>query len=210
MKTITTLIISLILSTKCIAQIKGITELGEEVILFKNGSWEYASDYNQSKESSYENRRKFTKDFKSTFLLKSKKSSSGVWLNPKKWSFSKAKSNPEAEYEFKLKGEDAYGLLITEKIEIPLKNLRNIALENAKSASPDMKIVQQDYRFVNNSRILMMQMEGTIEGISLTYFGYYFSNSNGTNQLITYTSQNLFNNYRRDLENLLNGMVELK
>ena len=56
----------------------------------------------------------------------------------------------------------------------------------------------------------MMQMEGTIEGMSITYYGYYFSNRNGTNQLMTVTSQNLFNAYRRDFDDLLNGMVELE
>jgi len=101
-------------------------------------------------------------------------------------------------------------MLITERIEIPLITLKNIALENAKSVSPDMQIVHEEYRFVNNSRILMMQMEGTIEGISISYYGYYFSNRDGTNQLMTYTTQNLFNAYRRDFDELLNGMVELE
>lgn len=210
MKTITAIIISLTLSANCIAQTKAITDLGEEVILFEDGSWEYASDYNQAEESIYENKRKFTKNVKSTFLLKSKKTSVGVWLNPKKWSFTKSENNPDAEYDFELKGEDAYGMLITERIEIPLITLKNIALENAKSVSPDMQIVHEEYRFVNNSRILMMQMEGTIEGISISYYGYYFSNRDGTNQLMTYTTQNLFNAYRRDFDELLNGMVELE
>ncbi len=141
-------------------------------------------------------------------MLKSKKTDVAVWINPVKWTFTNAKENPDAEYEFQLKNEDAYGLLITERIEIPLLSLRNIALENAKSAAPDIQIVNEEFRNVNGNKVLMLEMEGSIEGIELTYYGYYYSNENGTNQLITYTSQNLFSAYRRDLSDLLNGMVE--
>ena len=210
MKIITTLIISLILSTNCIAQTRAISDLGEEVILFEDGSWKYDSDYKQTKEYIYESKRKFTKSVKSTFLLKSKVTSVGIWLNPKKWGFTKSENNPDAEYEFELKGQDAYGMLITERIEIPLKNLKNLALENAKSVAPDIHIVKEEYRSVNNIKILMMQMDGTLEGISIRYYGYYFSNSNGTAQLLTYTSQNLFEIYKNDINDLLNGMVELE
>ena len=52
-----------------------------------------------------------------------------------------------------------------------------------------------------------MQMNGTLEGINFTYLGYYFSSPKGTVQLITYTSSNLVNEYRKNLEELLNGFT---
>lgn len=54
----------------------------------------------------------------------------------------------------------------------------------------------------------MMQMSGTIRGMRFTYYGYYYSNSNGTIQLLTYTGENLFPNYLNDIEEFLNGLVE--
>ena len=48
MKTITTLFIILICSVNCTAQTKVITDYGEEVILFEDGYWKYANDYNQT------------------------------------------------------------------------------------------------------------------------------------------------------------------
>ena len=52
-----------------------------------------------------------------------------------------------------------------------------------------------------------MQMDGTIQGIKFTYYGYYFSSPNGTIQLLTYTSSNLLNEYKKEFEDFLNGFV---
>lgn len=191
-----------------LCQKSAITDTGEEVILYKDGTWNYKKSNFDNVKNIYYNKRKFKKDKKSTFLIKSKKTDAAVWINPIKWTFNNAQDNPDAEYEFQLKNEDAYALLITERIEVPLASLRNIALENAKIASSNIQIVNEEYRNVNGNKVLMLEMEGSIEGLDLTYFGYYFSNRLGTNQLITYTSQNLFSIYRRELINLLNGMVE--
>ena len=210
MKTITTSFIILICSVNCIAQTKAITDYGEEVILFEDGSWKYANDNNQTRKYIYENMRPYKRSARSTFLLKSKKTNLGIWLNPKKWSFVKAEANPDAEYELQLKGEDAYGVLITERIEIPIENLKSIAITNALSVMPDIQIVNEEYRIVNNIKILMLQMEGTMLGMKVIYYGYYFSNNSGTNQLLVYTAQSLFEDYKKDLTDLLNGMVELK
>jgi hypothetical protein len=102
-----------------------------------------------------------------------------------------------------------YAMLITEKIEIPIKNLRKIALSNARSVAPDVQIIKEEMRKVNGQYYLCMQMNGTIEGIKFTYYGYYFSSSKGTVQFISYTAQNLFESYKSDMESLLNGMSVL-
>ena len=133
----------------------------------------------------------FPKNKKSTFLLKSKKFNVGVYLDPKLWSFNTLTDNPEAEYELQLKDGDLYGLIITEKVEIPIETLKVIALENAKAAAPNMSIVKEEFRNVNGLKVLLLHMNGTIQGIKFSYYGYYYSNSNGTVQFITYTSQNL-------------------
>ncbi len=85
---------------------------------------------------------------------------------------------------------------------------KGIAIENAKDAAPDIKVINEEYRSVNGVQVLMMQMSGTIRGMRFTYYGYYYSNSNGTIQLLTYTGENLFPNYLNDIEEFLNGLVE--
>jgi hypothetical protein len=100
-------------------------------------------------------------------------------------------------------------MMITENIEVPLETLKTIALQNGKEASPDIKIVKEEYRTVNDKKILLLQMNGTVQGIKLSYYGYYYSNSKGTLQFLTYTSQSLFDNYFTEIEDFLNGFVVL-
>ncbi|WP_406684894.1 hypothetical protein N1F78_03995 [Seonamhaeicola sp. MEBiC1930] len=191
------------------AQQKAITERGEEVILFEDGTWKYQNEEVIKETEIPTNPEKFEKDTNSTFLLKSNKLNVGFWLDPKVWSFKKATDNPEAEYELQVKDGDLYGMVISEKVEIPLEMLKTIALENGKAAAPDLKIVKEEYRMVNDLKVLLLQMDGTMYGIKFSYYGYYFSHENGTVQFITYTSQNLLEESRDVCEKLLNGIVKL-
>lgn len=190
------------------AQIKAVTETGDEIILYQDGTWEYLNAELLDKEIPL-NENNFQKDEESTFLLKSNRLNIGIHLNPKKWAFTKSTDNPDAEYEFSLKDEDLYGAAITEKVEIPLENLRLIALENGKAMAPDLKIVKEEYRMVNNIKVLFLQMNGTLQGINFSFNGYYFSNKKGSVQLVTYTAQNLMEEYQMESEQLLNGLIEI-
>ena len=111
------------------AQTRAVTETGEEVFLYNDGTWKYKNEKEITLKDIPTNPKKFKKEDQSTFLLKSSKLNVDVYLNPKLWSFGKAKDNPEAEYELQLKGEDLYGKLISEKVEIPLETLKLISVE---------------------------------------------------------------------------------
>jgi len=200
----------LILSSSCIfAQTKAITETGDEVILNQDGTWKYVKEPVVTNDVIKVNDKEFSKDKNSSFLVKSKTINIGIWLNPKEWNFSKSTSNESAEFQFQKKDEDLYGMLISEKMQIPIETLKGIALENAKKAAPDIKVINEEYRNVNGIKVLMMQMSGTMQGIRFVYYGYYYSNSNGTIQLVTYTGENLLNDYLDDIELFVNGLVEL-
>lgn len=205
--------ISLIAATVSISafcQTRAVTETGEEVVLYSDGTYVYANEEEAPMAKVKLNPKEFTKSKESTFLLKSKKVNMGFWLDPKKWSFSKPTDNPDAEYEVALKGEDLYGVIITEKIEVPLESLKVIVLENAKSLAPDIHVVQEEYRKVNGQKVLFLQLDGTAQGMKISYYGYVYSNDSGTVQLITFTSQNLLEQYQEDGEKLINGLVLLE
>ncbi|RZT00145.1 hypothetical protein [Aquimarina brevivitae] len=201
--------LGLLVFNLALAQQRGVTDTGEEVILYADGTWKYQNNQEAIEKEIPTNPEKFTKDEASTFLLKSSKVNVGFYLNPKLWSFQKAVENPEAEFEFQLKDEDLYGMILSEKVEIPLETLKFIALENSRSVAPDVSVVKEEYRNVNGLKVLLLQLNGTMQGIKFTYYGYYFSSSNGTIQFITYTSQNLMETYKSACEKLLNGLVEL-
>lgn len=191
-------------------QVKAVTDKGDEVILYSDGTWKYLNQDNHQIDSIALNPNAFVKPATSTFLVKSKNADFGVWLDPKKWSFVKGKDGEVAEYEFEYKGDDIYGMFITEKVEVPLENLSVIALENAKDAAPDVQIMHQEYRMVNDKKVLTLQMNGTMQGIKFSYYGYYFSSEVGTVQFVMYTSANLLKNSLPAMESLLNGFVWLQ
>jgi hypothetical protein len=193
----------------CFAQQTAITQTGEEVILYADGTWKYKLTEDAEKYEIPTSKKRFKNDKNSTFLLKSKILNVGFWLNPKLWSFEKAVDNEEAEYDLTMRNEDLYAMIITEKTQIPLETLREIAFENGLEVAPDLQIIDQEYRMVNGEKVLFMKMYGTISGIKFAYFGYYFSNENGTLQYICYTSQNLIEEYEDECEKLLNGLVTL-
>lgn len=191
------------------AQQRAVTETGDAVILYEDGTWQYEDEKMIEKEEIPENPKSFEKAESATFQLKSKNINVGFYLDPKKWSFTKDVDNKDAEYELTLKGEDLYGMIITEKIEIPVETLKSIAYENAKTIAPDIKIEEEEYRNVNGIKVLFMKMNGTMQGIKFSYYGYYYSNTSGSLQFVTYTSQNLMDQYLEASEDLLNGIVEL-
>ncbi|MDB5282200.1 MAG: hypothetical protein JWO06_1275 [Bacteroidota bacterium] len=191
----------------CKAQTSAVTSKGDEVILYDNGTWKYANkiDTNTKIET---NKTAFVKGSSATFKVSSTNVSSvGINIDPKKWTFKKGETGEAAEFNFELKDKEAYGMVITEKTEVPLMTLKGIALENAKSAAPDISVVKQEYRTVNGLKVFYMQMQGTIQGIDISYCGYYYSSPKGTVQFLTYCGTKLLPQYRAEMEALLNGLV---
>jgi uncharacterized membrane-anchored protein len=199
----------LLLSGMVVAQERAITSTGDEVILYQDGTWAYADAERAAEDEIPTNPKPFTKATGNTFLLKSTTFNVGFWINPTKWSFKKAASNEDAEYELQLKGEDLYGMIITEQTEIPLETMRMIAVENAKDIAPDVRIVEEEYRTVNGTTVMMLKMHATMQGIKIGYYSYYYSNERGTVQFVTYTSQSLMKTYEQEIEGLLNGFIVL-
>jgi hypothetical protein len=191
----------------CSAQIQAVTSSGDEVTLYSNGTWKYNNKTEPSSDIPL-NKTAFEKPAGSTFKVKSATLPEvSVSINPKKWDFKKSDAGSASEFSFDLKAKDAYAMIITERVEIPLLTLRDAALKNARSVSPDIEVIQSEYRTVNGVKLLYMQMEGSIEGVALTYYGYYYSYSGGSIQLLTYTSKQLAKEYKPELDDLLNGLV---
>ena len=199
--------ILLLLAATSYADQKAITDTGEEVILKSDGTWEYSDNAQKATNIIETIKKKFERPKDSSFLLKSVKNNSAFWINTDKWSFEKPKVKHDAEYMFKLKDKDLYGMAITEGIEMPIESLADLALEYGRDAAPDLKIVRKEYRVVNGNKLICMEMNGTIQGIKFTYLGYYYSNSSGCTQLVTWTGTNLVAKFKSEIYDFLNGLV---
>jgi hypothetical protein len=114
------------------------------------------------------------------------------------------------EYNFRLKGQDAYGMIISERIETSIDALLDLAYQNAQRVATGAKIVKKEVRNVNGTTIYYLEMHGTIQGVKFVYFGYYFTSENGTIQFLAFTSNTLLERYKKNMENLINGLVITK
>ena len=201
------IIVLIFLSFKVNAGKRAVTDEGDIVILNNNGTWEYESIDKTKSTEIRENKSTFKKNSTLTFLIKSVRNNSAIWINPQKWTFKKSNNADEAsEYEFERKNMDLYAISITERITVDLENLTQIAFQNAKTAAPDVKIIKREYRIVNGIKVMYMEMDGTIQGIKFSYFGYYYSDKSGSIQLLAYTGSNLAEKYKIEIENFLNGL----
>ena len=190
---------------------KAFTSTGEIVILNADGTWHYENQSRTAQAKNIKtNSKKFKKPTSASFPVKSKVNSLGFWMNPAKWGFTqKGALNPEAEYELKHKKLDIYAMAITEKIEINLENLAQLALENMEKVGANVRVINKEYRIVNGQKVIYMEMAGVVNGIKATYMGYYHSNSKGSSQLLAFTGTALAGKYKPEIIKLLNGLVVL-
>jgi hypothetical protein len=210
MRSIAFATILLAFSFSAFSQTKAITTGGDTVVLNEDGTWVFQDKYSSSAniEDIKLNQTKFAKPAASTKFLTGGKGLYEIWYDPSIWvKANPGKYNDDAELALEMNGKVAYGIMIYEKVEIPVESLLDIAVENAQSSAPNFKVISKEYRMVNGKKMALMQMEGNIEGINATYYSYYYSNSNGTWQFHTYTMTSLFKQLKKQMEALLNGLV---
>jgi hypothetical protein len=194
-------VVLLVVGAAAFGQERATTESGKAVILHPNGTWEVAplAQKDRPVEPSTH-----VRSARATDKAELKRTGYQLYYDPQKW---KQVNGETGRVSFNHANGDGYGLVLTERIVVPLENMRNIALSNATSAAPDAKITFEETRVVNGTKLLCLQIKGTIQNISFIYFGYYYSGKEGTVQILTYTAANLFDEYKGDFEEFLNGFV---
>lgn len=189
------------------AQIKAVTETGDEVLLSANGTWKYVEEI-KNNDTIPLSTVQYSKPTTANFLLRSKKTNAGFWLNAKHWNFEK--STDPGEYSFSLKENSSFGaMVITEPLGMEINSLRKFALENIQNASSKFNIIKEQYRYVNGLKVLMLECEAMVQGIDLDYFMYYYSDAVTTIQFLGYSPKTLTAKYKAAGEELLNGLVML-
>ena len=178
------------------------TENGKDVLLFPDGTWKYAEE---AKAKGLSNGR-YQRPAGSKKLFKPNRGDFGVWYDESKWRIASRQADEPTRTKFDLLSGDAYALVISEGLSIPLMSLRQIAIDNAKAAAKDARVVFEEKRVVNGMEALFMQIDGTIQEIPFTYLGYYYGGKQGAIQVITFTGQNLVGKYKSEMEDFLNGL----
>ncbi len=190
------------------AQTKAVTDNGDQVILYQNGTWKYIDDFKNKDSIIQTNPTLFTKPDLATFLIKSKINHLGVYINPAIWTFKKAVTNSSSEYELEQKnGSNIQAIIINEKISLSLEGLKNIVIKNAQENFPDYHILKEEFRTVNGLQVLYMESVGTISEIKFRFIGYYYSDATSTMQFLVIVANDPNNEERKEITNLLNGAV---
>ena len=140
-----------------------------------------------------------------TFLFKAPKGNFGVWMNPDKWKQAGPTDESSIKTLFNHKSGDLYAMVIAERVSLTLNSLKNAAISNAKRVAPDLKVELEEPRQVNGKPVLLMKMTGTVQGSPFVYYGYYYGGKEGSLQVVTYTSTNLFDDYKKDMQEFLDG-----
>jgi hypothetical protein len=143
---------------------------------------------------------------KSTVVFKPKGDRFLVWYDPSVWRPQKESSDPD-KTSFTHKDGDVGVIVIAERVEIPLETLKEVAINNAMEAAPDMKVTFEENRVVNGRNILCMKMQGTVQSIKFNYDSYYYAGKAGVIQCITYAPNNLYREYESDMSDFLDGLV---
>lgn len=182
--------------------ISATTEDGRKVILEKDGSWKF---YSATKSSPTDTGGSYQKPEESTTVFKAKGDKFLLWFNPLKWQ--QKKSDDSDKPTFVHKDGDIYAMVIAERFTMAPEALKELAIKNALNVAPDTKVVHEESRIVNGKKVLCMRMDGTIDGVQFSYYGYYYAGKAGIVQLLTYTSQNLFSEYESEMTAFLNGLV---
>jgi hypothetical protein len=176
------------------------TEDGRRVLLYPDGRWKYEAPAAAAAAG-----KVYARGTAATERVDLLRGGMTLFIDPGKWK--QTPSDDPTKISFRHATGEAYGMVVAERLAIPLPRLREIAISNAREAAPDVKVTLEEHRRVNDVDVLAMQMEGTIQGIPFTYYGYYFSGAQGSVQLLTYTGSNLFSEYKPEFEEFLNGLT---
>ena len=201
------LFLLLFLSLNSFAGQKAITEDGQTVILDSDQTWRFENSEANSGSNIPLNTKRFNRTAAQTFKVTGVPTTLSVYIDPGKWTFSKDKDDSN-RLSFRSKNSnnsDLYGSLIAEGIEIGINELSELAFENAKNFAPDAKVLKKEYRIVNGSKILYMEVEATAKSIKFKYVGYYGANKSGSVQLVVYSGTSVINSKMPEVENFLNG-----
>ncbi|MDO9229757.1 MAG: hypothetical protein Q7U03_09345 [Syntrophales bacterium] len=182
--------------------IRATTKDGREVLLKKDGTWKF---YSGSKSSLASKSILYKRSNKATRVFNTKGDKFAVWYDPSKWTQQKLDSSSKITFNYK--DGDLYGMVLAERISMDPDALKEMAISNALEVAPNTEVTLEENRVVNGKIVLCMRLVGTIKGAQFIYYGYYYTGKEGTIQVLTYTSQNLYPEYESEMMEFLNGLT---
>lgn len=184
-----------LLAFPCLAHaddVRAKTSDGKEVILHSDGTWTFAADATKAKKP------------RPTYL--GNRGFFSLYAPETTWKRSDEPLNKDAEISLVNKEGTAWAVVIAERTQIPLPALKKVVINQWKAADPNAKIVLDETRVINGREFLCLKCELEAEGVPFSFYGCYYSCTDGTLQVITWCGRNLFAELKPDLDRFFNGV----
>lgn len=202
------------------AQILAVTERGDTIYVFKDGTWSYTEeDYTMNMQNTLNYldaeleidtiQTKFVVGEESDKELQSKIEAYKIRYNSEEWNQVPAgKINPEAEFALVTKDQQIYCMVLIEEITIGTENILKIAMNNAKErAGAEVELLKTESRNVNGVDMLYARYNVDINGMKLIFNSYFHSDEDGTVQFTTWTGPKIYAKSKARIDDLLNGLI---
>ena len=222
MKSLILLLFSAILSIssyELAAQTKAVTEKGDTIFVYDNGTWSYELEEIDDSFNDLDflklplsidtltEGKKYPSSAKSE--VRSKENGFVVRYDDKKWKrVPPGNLNAEADFAFENKFVEIWCVVIAEESSFSPDNLFRIAkMTMEKNLDARTQILKTELVTVNGNKVLRGVVKADVSGISFVFDSYYYSNELGSVQFTTWTSENLWKKYESEIAELLNGFV---
>ncbi|MEM1217847.1 MAG: hypothetical protein AAGH79_03010 [Bacteroidota bacterium] len=204
--------------SNCQAQTLAITEYGDTVYIFNDGTWSFSTTEPMAfedfgflgKELSFENNdAKFSVPESATEVLESGLGFFTWAYNRDEWMRMRPEElNPLAEFAFKHKEKDIYAMAISEEVSMDVETIVKVALDGMETnTGSEVDIRRLEFREVNGKEMAMGRFRLDFGGMNLVFENYYFTCEKGTVQVLTWTAANIFPKYEKLMQDMLNGVV---
>lgn len=194
-------IYSVLFCATVMAQVRATTDDGRHIIIYDNGTWKPLSDTLSAPLSMY------TKPETATASVNGKEVLYRQYFDPAKWQADLTSINDIKEYAFSLKEDFVFGMVVPERVQMDMALLRAAVMDNAVSASKDMRIIAEEACMVNGNYAEKVIMKGTVDGKPFTYYCLYYTGSRGVVQVITYCNSNIFERHKSTMAAFLHGFT---
>jgi hypothetical protein len=181
-------------SSPLAAQVPATTANGRAVMLYENGTWKYAAAVDSAASA---------RSAASTSKIDILNGKAALYYDPAKWT--ETPSDEPGRTMLTHVNGDGMAMIVAERLSMPLETLHKIVLDNARKASPDVRVMSERQLTVGGRSMLEMEFSGTMQGIPFTYLGRYYTGKAGSIQVLTFTGTNLFSEYEPDFREILSG-----
>jgi hypothetical protein len=96
--------------------------------------------------------------------------------------------------------------VVTSRVQVSLDKISDLELASMQKADPKARIIDRQFENVNGVRMGSVQVLATVNGVELWYYTRYYSDANGTVELIGHTASSLIQQAGPVFDKVLDGL----